>query len=824
MNAETNPKRRLPKWAKVLTLVLGSVLCLAIIVWAFAGWYINSHQEQLLKKITATVSENLDGKFSIGNMKPALFKGFPDVAVELADVSLKDSLYEVHHRNTFQFEQVYVKFNLFSLLGGHPHIEKITLTNGQINLFTDSSGYSNDYLLKKNQTAKKKSSKKKLEFSFFDLENILFTFQHDRRHKKIQLLIQQISGSAKERNNKMHIVANTKIHVNQLGFNLTKGSYLENKDFKSKLRLIFDRDKGDLHMPFQPININGTTLKVAATFNFKEKPSGFEIKVDASSIGYKEVVSYLSHNISKKLTKFNLADNIALQVKLNGLFTYPDTPIVHAQWQTMENDFQTNFGELKQASFSGSFYNHVTPGKGKGDDNTLISVDKLSANYLGIPIVADSIRFFNLLHPVLDFNLTSGFPVARLNEVLNRTFKFTKGTADLKVHYHGGVSTHDSLGHSVTGWLKIKQAAFTYVPHNIAFSAGNFDLSFNGQDLIVKNSTLTTGKSDISLHGKAKQFMNVYFNDPQKAVFEWYLHSDTLNLEEFKNLVEVRKGKRKTRKRKHGHRVNERLAMLMEKSKMNIHATINRLYYQTFTAKDVTGELELDQSNIMVDPLKMQFADGSLETVLKIVPGEQEVPFSINAKLSNINTSKLLYGLGNLGQNTITSKNIAGEFNGQVDIKGKFNSRSKLIKPSLNGTASFQLTDGELINFKPFLSIQKFVFKKRDLSHISFGTIKNNLTIRQGKVTIPPMDIHSSAINLSLQGIYAFGPGTNIGLVIPLRNPKKKERRAKRGLPPKKNKGIVLHLRAVDDGDGNVKIEWDPLQKAPSEKDLEDAE
>lgn len=822
MNAETNQKRKLPKWAKILAIVLGSLLCLAIIVWALAGWYINSHREQLLQKITTTVSENLDGDFSIGNMQPALFKGFPDVALELEDVALRDSLYKVHHRNTFQFEKVYVKFNLFSMLGGHPHIEKITLTNGQMNLFTDSSGYSNDYLLKK-KTGKKKSGKKP-EFSLFSIENVLFTFQHDRRHKKIQLLIQQFAGSAKERNNKMHIVARTKIHVNQLGFNLKKGSYLENKDFSARLRMIFDREKGELKLPFQPIRINETNLKVGATFHFKEKPSGFEIRVDANSIAYKEAVSYLSQNISKKLTKFNLASDISLQAKLKGLFSYPDTPIVHAQWQTVKNDFQTNFGELKQASFSGEFFNHVVPGKGKGDDNTLISFDKLSANYMGIPIVADSIHLFNLLHPTLDFNLTSGFPVARLNNVLNQTFEFTKGTADLKVHYHGGVSTHDSLGHSVTGGFKIKHAAFTYVPHNIAFSDGNFDLSFNGEDLIVKNSTLHTENSDISLHGEAKQFMNVYFNDPQKAVFEWYLHSDTLNLEEFKNLIEVRTVKRKAKKRKSTHRVNERLAMLMEKSRMNVHATIDRLYYQSFSAKKVEGELDLDQSNIAVNPLKMQFADGSLNMVFKIVPGDEQVPFSVKADLSNINTSKLFYGLGNLGQNTITSKNIAGEFDGRVDIKGKFNSRSQLLKPSLNGTASFQLTDGELINFKPFKSIQKFVFKKRNLSHISFGTIKNDLTINQGKVKIPPMDIHSSAINMSLQGIYSFGSGTDIGLTIPLRNPKKVQRREKRGLPPKKNKGIVLHLRAVDDGEGGVKIVWDPLQKAPSEKDIKNAD
>jgi hypothetical protein len=218
-----------------------------------------------------------------------------------------------------------------------------------------------------------------------------------------------------------------------------------------------------------------------------------------------------------------------------------------------------------------------------------------------------------------------------------------------------------------------------------------------------------------------------------------------------------------------------------------------------------------------LDPLSMEFADGSLDATLKMEPGMGDVPFALNANLRAINTSKLFYGLENLGQSTLTSKNIAGQFSGKINIRGRLNNQSDIVKNSLNGKASFKLTGGQLIDFGPFKSIQKFAFKKRDLSHIYFSPLSNVLSINNGKVTIPPMDIKSSAINLSIQGIYAFGPGTDLGIVLPLRDPKKNEKRAARGLKPKKNKGIVLHLRARDDKDGKVKIVWDPLKKAPKE-------
>lgn len=819
METATKPPRKFPKWAKIAAISAAGLVLLLVIVWLLAGWYINTHKQQLLQKITSSVSEHIEGKFTIKDMQPAFFKSFPDVALELQEVALSDSMYKTHRRPLMQFKSVYVKFNLFSMLGGNPQVKKVTLADGEMNLFTDSSGYTNSYLLKKKENSKPEKSKKEIHIGNFQLDNILFTFDQKVKNKKIQILIKEFTGAASEKGNVMHIVAATWLHVNQLGFNLAKGGYMVDKDFKGKLRLVYDRAKGQLQLPFQQLTIGSTLMKLAATFDFKAPKPGFRIEVDAPKISYKESLSILNKNIADKLEKFNLARDISLQVSLKGAFASPDTPLVHARWQTTANDFQTNFGVLKNASFAGNFSNQVVPGRGKGDDNSAVTVDHLTANYLDIPIIADSIQLMNLKHPLLDFQLRSGFPVSRLNTALSQTFNFTKGSADLKVHYHGGVATHDSLGHSLTGGLKIKDAAFTYVPHNVHFSEGFIDLNFNGSDLVIKNSTLSTGKSDIELHGIARQFLNVYFDDPQKATFEWFLHSDTLNLQEFKGLTQVKVNKSAAQQRRKYHRVNERLALLMDKSSMKVNASVNRLYYSSFAARNVKGVLEMNEDNIRLSPLTMQFADGSLEASVMMDPDSIAVPFSLNANLSGINTSKLFYGLDNLGQKTLTSKNIAGDFSGKINIKGKLNSQSDIVKESLSGVVSFKLKNGELINFGPFETIQKFVFRKRNLSHIYFEPVSNVLTIDKGKVHIPEMNIHSTAINLSLSGIYAFGPGTDIGIVVPLRNPQKVADRKARGLKPRKNKGIVLYLRARDDKNGEVKIVWDPLHKGPNGDD-----
>lgn len=69
------------------------------------------------------------------------------------------------------------------------------------------------------------------------------------------------------------------------------------------------------------------------------------------------------------------------------------------------------------------------------------------------------------------------------------------------------------------------------------------------------------------------------------------------------------------------------------------------------------------------------------------------------------------------------------------------------------------------------------------------------------------MEVRSSVLNIFLSGVYSFGKGTDIGLKIPLRNPRKDElitdmdQKSARSL-----KGIVLNLHVTDGDDGQVKI------------------
>lgn len=135
--------------------------------------------------------------------------------------------------------------------------------------------------------------------------------------------------------------------------------------------------------------------------------------------------------------------------------------------------------------------------------------------------------------------------------------------------------------------------------------------------------------------------------------------------------------------------------------------------------------------------------------------------------------------------------------------------KGNMIKRSMFGNVVFNLKNAALVNFEPLKKVGKFAFPNRDLANITMDKLDGTLALRGDKILISPMQINTSAINLNMKGTYGLTTGTDIAMDIPLRNPKKNEGIIdKDELALARMKGIVLHLKAIDDGKGGMKVRW----------------
>lgn len=807
--------RRLPSWAKVMLVAFISLLLLTILAWlAFVG-YVYSHKKELLTRITTEISEHIDGQLEIKDIEPALLQSFPNVSVRATEVRLSDSLYPRHQQYTIDLKAVYIKLNILSLLTRHPEIVKVTLANGSIHLFTDKQGYTNTYLFQKKPGKKKSKNKKQFELSRFGIDKVTFIYDHEQRDKQFKVTVNHMDAHIHIKNTIWEIDADTRAYFHQLGFNLTKGGFLTKKTLKAPLKIIFDRNKKELKLPEQLLLVDDHKINFAAVFKFDKKPAVFTMLINAPAIPFREGASMLSRHIAKTLDSIDVKKPIAVKVSIDGSFQYPDTPEVHAYFDVKNNTIITPFGEMDKAMVKGEFTNYYVKGRGKADNNSAIIIPSVQVNWQEIPVQADSILIISTLHPLLTCRLRAQFPVEKLDAIAGNTFTMAGGQAAFDLSYSGPVASKDTFEYSMHGYIHIRNASLTYLPRSLSFNRCNATLVFTGKDMHLEKTTLSSRKSTIQMEGTATDFMNAYFTDPGKVVFDWKINSNLVDLNEFRTFLAPRK-KAPVSKRALNRKIsnfNNKLDDVLDKSSMHLWVRVNQLTYRKFGARNIDARLNLTQEGISIKNVHLKHAGGSLDAdayIRQSVPGN---PFEIKARLHQVQVDKLFHAFENFGQTTIMAENLEGSFSGNFEIRGGMQETGAIINRSLAGKINFTLDNGALKNFPPLLSVQKFAFKKRNLSHITFKTLKNQLDLDHGKITIHPMDIESSVLHLKIQGIYALDKGTDISIEAPLRNPQKEEERIKKGLKPRKGKGIVLYLRAKDGEDGKVRIGWDPLKK-----------
>ncbi|WP_160717189.1 AsmA-like C-terminal region-containing protein [Chitinophaga solisilvae] len=796
------------KWLRVVLIAGGSLLGLLILLLLGLAWYINANKSNFLKQITGQLNDRISGNLTIGDMEPSLFRSFPNVSLALKKVVLKDSLWQRHRHALVDVDYIFVRVNTLSLLRRYVDVKEVSLQNGSIYLYTDTTGYTNTTALQGNGGGKKSGSKD-ADIKMLNLEHITFELENEQKFKRFTLEIKQLSGKVQAADSGIHADIRSEILAKNFAFNTTKGSYLKNKTLGLNLSLFFKRQTRQLEIPQQEMRIDGQPVMITGRFNFSEKPPPFYLKINATQVLLKDAASWLSPSISSKLGSINLSAPLDAEAILNGHLKYRDTPNVLVTWKTTNNVLITTMGEWTHCSFTGRFNNEIIPGAGHNDENSAVNIFGLQASLNSVPLKADTIRVVNLKHPLLHGHFQSQFPLANLNSAAEDIpILFKEGNARADLYYSGPVLKDDNTPSSLQGIVEVQQGAFNYLPRDLTFRNCNATLRFQGQDLQLERVTIQSQKSTLKMEGTIKNMLNFYFSAPEKIALNWKITSPLVDLNEFRSfLVARKKGKKPVNKKVQGGKVARQLDAVLDASNVRMQVLLDKVIYANFTAQQVAAELSLTKTDVLINKISLQSAGGSAQVSGIVHPQGNNNTFKINAAVTNMHIGQLFYAFDNFGMESLTSKNLKGIVSAKTNIRGNILDNGTMAKHSLFGSINFSLKNGALIDFAPLADIGNFVFRRRRLDSITFENLSNTFQVEGNKILIPPMRIASSAVNIDVNGVYGINGGTDIKLDVPLRNPAKdsaitdkaeKERRSR--------KGIIVHLRAVSEKDGKVKI------------------
>lgn len=795
--------KRIPGKLKIAIQILGVLLAIILIAWMGVAAYVNTHKKELLGTITKLINDNISGTVIIESMDPALIKGFPAISLRLNKVRLRDSLWQTHQRDLLNANEVYVAVNAFSILTGRTRIQKISINKGSIYLYTDSTGYRNTNLFRRNKDAESN------KINEIDLERIQVRFENKAKRKFFSFSVERLNSRLKYKSKSWTARTAVKMKINHLMFNTIKGSYAQNKIVNANLTSKYTHQDHVLHIPRQTISIGQDDLIISGNFPFAEDASGFTAQISSSAILLRNAASLLTPKARASIEKFKLEKPLAFNASISGRLKNKSIPLVQVRWHAKDNTLTFRGETINNCSFNGKYTNEVVPGKPRRDPNSAVHFYQMNGKWENIDFRADTIRVVNLKQPVLHGKFASRFPLARLNRISGgETFLFQNGTASLHLYYKAPFHRSDTGNRYINGTINIHNASFIYKPRNLPFQNVAANLNFKGSDLFLENIRVRSGGSSLQMEGSIRNFLNLYYRAPQNILIDWHIHSPHINLGEFLTFLGKRKAGKTMSARQGGafSSMFSQLDQVLNKASAHMKLNVKRLTHRNFTANDISSDITLGESAILLKNISLSHGGGKLQLSGNVDQSGTTNRVMVNSRITNVDIRKLFYAFENFGQSGISYQNLKGNFFSDINVSGSLKDNGDVVPGSIYGTVAFELRNAALLNFEPMEKIGDFAFPRRNFSNITITHLKNTLDIKGDKIVIRPMLIRSSVLNVFVEGTYGISSGTDIALRVPLRNPEKDKDLSTAEKNERTARGLVLNLRAVEDENGKVKI------------------
>jgi hypothetical protein len=810
---------RLKYFLKGVVILVGVILVLYFALFI----YVSTHKKAIIKQVTEEVGKELNGNVSIGDVDLSFFSTFPNLSVFLHKVVITDSLFAQHHHAFFTGDRVFAKLSISKLIKKESAIDGFKIENAAIYLYTDSTGYTNEYLFKpkKDSTSGKIKSAENNILKSIILKNVQFTINDKRNGKLHDIAIKNLNLKLNDLDSALLISAKADLLIHKLAFNVDAGSFVQEKTFEGNFHLRIDKKLQQLQFDSIDIRIEKHPFNLSGRFDLKGPNPQMQLKIHTRNILYAFAKTLLTSKIATALSIVDIDKKLDADVVISGPLKGGE-PLILANWKVKNSHLSNPFFDFDDATFNGSFTNEVVKGLPRFDKNSEIELDHFSAKWNGLPVTSNHIEILNLYEPILTCDLQSNFPLAAINDILgSNTIELKSGNGVFNLTYKGPLEKNNNTNSFINGIITFSNGTLLYAPRDVEMKNVNGKLIIKNSDVLVENLQCMVLNNKFIMNGQANNLLTLMNTEPNKANIEWNIYSPSLNLSSFTYLLKTRKtisdynsGKRKLSK------IAGKIDAVLDQGSINVNLKANKLQYKKFEATDAVANISLLQDRYILNKVSMKQGGGSIDISGSLVNRKSNFHEAIiDATLTDVDVNKIFSAFNNFGQTGIEAPNIEGKLSAKVKASLGLDDNGNVYPASIASTVDFSLINGALLNFEPIKKLQNLLFKNRDFDNIQFAELKDRLDIYNQEIKINRMEIESSVLSIFVEGIYSMKGNTDIGIQVPLSNLKKRDGNYKpKNSGVNKDPGTSLYFRGRPGSDGNVQFKADLFNKFGKEK------
>jgi uncharacterized protein involved in outer membrane biogenesis len=800
--------------------VVGGLLVLLVLALAGVRYYFEHNKARIVADLNRYITEHINGTVHIGSIDLNLLTGFPTLSLTLTDVQLQDNV--PGSRRLLQAKKIGVGLNVMKLLRREIDVQSVLIDGATIDLFTDENGNTNFNVAKPpppGAPAPDAPSRPAPAVLIRDVElrDVDFKAEDLREKKLFHFIVASLRAPIEYGADGLRSRVKLKTLARSMTFLSINGSFIQDQQVAGVLKAAFSKSARSLTVETDSLSIGKDSFAVQGRFAIGQKPALFDLDI-RTKIRWLDASRLLSPNVSKILDQIDVSKPVEARCVVHGDLLDKRDPRIVVTADIKDSEVHIPDGVITKVTFHGEFMNHADPAQPNGDPNSVITLSGFTGSYGSIPFQIPRATLANLLKPVVSGTFQTEFRLPKLNEVIDeKLIAFSGGAARVNVEFQVALAEMKLHQPRFQGEIGIRQGDLLYKPKNLRLKT-DVDLAFTDRALAIRNIKYASGASTLLIDGDVENFFGLFYDAPEKMVVALNVRSPFLDAKRFLGTdIQGKDGAPLASAPQES--ATQTLRSVIEKCQLVLNMRIDKAVYEHLEAANVKGQIVLANGRVGVKKGHIETSGGTFDFDAQLTPKGDVNPFGAKVKITSCDIPRLLKSFNNFGITSFAPENITGNLSADASLTGSMSSGGDLVPGSLKGDLKYPIENGSLRDFEPIIDVaNKFLVKvilgKRDFSHIEFGELAGDFKVDGHRIDVDFFRVSSSVLNFDVEGIYSFQRGTNLGLTIPLRDPKDDVKVANKTERDKlRYKGIVLRLVAVDGKDGAVEVKVGKYKK-----------
>ena len=748
-------------WLKRLYRFLISLLLGVVLLILVAFTFVHLYHDEIVALFIRRANQHINTPVKTAKVSVSLFARFPHVAIAFHDVWMKEG-FAGSERPLVVARRVYCTFSVLDLLRKDYKIREIHLEDAEVFLRVRPSGEVNYQVMDVAETDKNApESALVFDLQKIQLDNVLVEYD-DRKYEQLHRVL---ANTAQAR-----LRVEEPVYTIQLGGDLftheiTSGSqsYFKQQHVELNTRFTYHTKKEQLHFDPSELLIGKSAFLVQGDIGTGGDVM-LDLSLDAPQTDFQTIVAILPPEYTEYIRTYRSKGDLKLQAKVMGNAGGNYMPAVTVDFSARKASFY--HPDFKQAVENVTFNGRYTNGDAYANRTSLVEIRELQASLDGKPITGSLLlRNFDDYH--LSFNTKSVldakaflrfYPLKNVSQadgILNVALEFSGRLKDLE-------NAKAIRNIKASGEVVVQDLHFKLVNTSYPVSKLNGSLIFNNNDLALSNLSGLAGSSSFVVNGLFKNVFSYLLLENQPVTIEADLQSENLDLDEL--LADAEAGEQVNQS------TDERFYSFDIRPDMNLYfnCKVDRLNFDRFRAKNVSGELTVAGGVARVKNVRLQAAGGQMAINGSVdARKNDQVDVDVNAHFKNIYVDSTFWIFNNFSQNFLTDRNLKGRVTADVMSHMQFDKKLRFHYDKLIVNADASIVDGQLKDFEPMQNLSAFVHEER-LANIRFSEITSQIQVRSQTIYLPETIIRSDISAVTVKGTHTFDQHIDYHVKVPV--------------------------------------------------------